>query len=259
MERLEAGFTDVINPFNRSQVRRVSLLPGDAEIFVFWTRDPRPILARAGELEERGVRYYVMTTLTGYPAVLEPDMPAAERIIAAMGELAERLGPERVIWRYDPIVLSACTDETFHGRNFRALAKALGASVRRVIVSLYDPYPAAERRLARLEKAGVLGMTPLYGAGGSLLPRTRELLADLAGTAREMGMEIQSCAEGEELLSLGIQPGACIDGELIRRLWGIETGGRDKNQRPLCRCAAAADIGDYGPCPAGCVYCYARR
>ncbi|MDR2402822.1 MAG: DUF1848 domain-containing protein [Spirochaetaceae bacterium] len=259
MERLEAGFTDVTNPFNRGQVRRVSLLPGDADAFVFWTRDPRPILLRAAELEERGIRYYVMTTLTGYPAVLEPDVPAAEEVIAAMEGLAEKLGPERVVWRYDPIILSSCTDEAFHSRNFRALAEALGASVCRVIVSLYDPYPAAERRLFRLEKTGTLGMMPLYGADGSLLPRTRELLADLAGIARETGMEIRSCAEGAEFLSLGIEPGACIDGERIRRLWGIEAGGRDTNQRPLCRCAPATDIGRYGPCPAGCAYCYARR
>jgi hypothetical protein len=57
----------------------------------------------------------------------------------------------------------------------------------------------------------------------------------------------------------GIRHGACIDGELIRELWGIETPGLDKNQRPHCRCAAGVDIGSYGTCAAGCVYCYARR
>ena len=70
-------------------------------------------------------------------------------------------------------------------------------------------------------------------------------------------MEIQSCAE-EDLGGLGIAPGACIDGGLIRELWGIETAGKDKHQRPHCRCAAGVDIGAYGSCPAACVYCYAR-
>ena len=71
-------------------------------------------------------------------------------------------------------------------------------------------------------------------------------------------MEMQSGAEGEDLSPLGIVPGACIDGGLIRQLWGLESGGRDKNQRAYCRCAPAADIGRYGDCPAGCLYCYAR-
>jgi hypothetical protein len=259
MERLETGFTDVVNPFNRTQIRRVSLLPADAEVLVFWTRDPRSILDYAGELVDRGYRYYVMTTLTGYPAVLEPAMPQAEKVIAAMRGLSEKLGPERVMWRYDPVLLSSITDEAFHSRNFRSLASALKGAVSRVIISLYDGYPGAERRISVLEKAGSLDMIPLYEPGGALQTRTRELLADLAGAAREGGMEIQSCAEGEELRSLGIEPGACIDGALIKGLWGIESRGKDKNQRPFCRCAPSTDIGRYGPCPAGCLYCYARR
>jgi hypothetical protein len=72
-------------------------------------------------------------------------------------------------------------------------------------------------------------------------------------------MTIQSCAEAEDLSPLGIQAGACIDGELLKELWGIETTGKDKNQRPHCLCATSVDIGEYGDCPAGCVYCYARR
>jgi hypothetical protein len=71
---------------------------------------------------------------------------------------------------------------------------------------------------------------------------------DFMGAAAPGVMEIQSCAEAEDLSSLGIKPGACIPG-----------CQKDKNQRPHCLCAAAPDIGSYGPCPAGCVYCYARR
>jgi hypothetical protein len=81
----------------------------------------------------------------------------------------------------------------------------------------------------------------------------------MAQIARAAGMDIHSCAEAENLEPLGIKPGACIDGALIKELWGIETGGRDRNQRPHCGCAPSVDIGAYGACPAGCVYCYARR
>ncbi|MDA8425359.1 MAG: DUF1848 family protein, partial [Treponema sp.] len=34
---------------------------------------------------------------------------------------------------------------------------------------------------------------------------------------------------------------------------------KDPGQRPECRCAPSVDIGVYGACPAGCVYCYANR
>ncbi|MDR2184582.1 MAG: DUF1848 domain-containing protein [Treponema sp.] len=282
MERLDAGFVDVPNPFNSRQVRHVSLAPEDAGVLVFWTRDPRPILARGKELERRGYAYYVMTTLTAYPALLEPDVPPPETVSAALRDLSEQTGPGRVIWRYDPILLSTITGEDFHLRNFAALAASLEGAVSRVIISLYDEYGGAKRRMAALEAGGgspqepepLFRMLPMYTPEGRALSGVRELLAALARIAARRGMTMQACAEGEDFSSLGIAGGACIDGELIRRLWNIESAGRDRNQRPRCRCVSSVDIGWYGAgpaqekaagsagrssCPAGCVYCYARR
>lgn len=277
LERLEAGYVETANPYNKAQVRRVSLLPGDVTALAFWTRDPRPILAYAEELEARGFRFYAMVTLTGYPAVLEPNMPPRGAIIEAMGELAGKIGPDRVIWRYDPIFLSSLTDSAFHRRNFKTLAGELAGKVRRVIISVYDEYGGAKKRLVALEKAGGLALIPHYQTGivetantaddtGRILPAIRDMLRELAAIAAAAGLEMQSCAEGENLSAMGIKAGACIDAELIRRLFppdaplpGIETSKKDKYQRPHCHCAPSVDIGAYGPCPAGCVYCYAWR
>jgi hypothetical protein len=258
-EQLDAGFVDVANPFNSRQVRRVSLLPADAEVLVFWTRDPRPVLNHGEELEARGFRFYVMCTLTGYPEALEPSMPEPEQTAAVMGLMAEKWGPRRVIWRYDPLFLSSLTDGDFHRRNFKALAGALKGAVRRVMISVYDEYPRAQGRILRREAAGAFEALPHYDGEGRLLPEVRGLLGDLAEIAGAAGMEIYACAEGEDLTPLGIRRGACIDGGLIRELWGIESPGKDPHQRPFCGCAPSVDIGRYGPCPAGCVYCYARR
>jgi nucleotide-binding universal stress UspA family protein len=278
MERLKAGFTETANPFNAGQIRRVSLLPEDVEVLVFWTRDPRPILVHAETLEEGGYRFYGMITLTGYPPILEPNVPPQEEVIAAMRKLAEKLGWRRLIWRYDPIFLCSLTDGEFHIRNFRTLVGALRGAVDRVVFSVYDPYPAAQGRIAALERSGAFKMLPLYEpvdngggnlpglrGGGSpkvpakLRPELRELLAKLARIAGEAGMTVYACAEAEDLSSLGIAAGACIDAGLIKELWGIEISGKDKNQRPHCRCAPSVDIGWYGPCPAACIYCYARK
>ena len=253
MERLDAGFVDVHNPFNHKQVRRVSLVPGTmlpdgntdgVEAFVFWTRDPRNILARAGELERRGFRFYVMVTVTGYPGSLEPNMTETSEVCASMKELAQITGPKRVIWRYDPVFLSSITGEEFHKRNFNELALKLSGSVERVIISLYDEYRPAKKRI---EAMGLDTGVSYTGA----------MFSSMAESARKAGMEIMSCAEKTDLSPFGIRPGACIDSELINELWGLELSGRDKNQRPNCLCSKSVDIGRYGICTAGCKYCYA--
>lgn len=249
MQRLNEGFVDVSNPFNAAQVRRISLLPQDAEAFVFWTRDPHIILAHTEYFENRNIPFYVMVTVTGYPPILEPNIPSPETVCDVMGNLSQRIGPNRVIWRYDPVFLSSVTGGDFHRNNFSALARRLEGPVSRVIISLYDEYRNARRRLEALEKSGALAMTHNEDVN--------EVLAAIAETAAAAGMEIQSCAEAENFAAFGIRPGACIDKNLAAELWNIEPAGKAKHQRPYCLCAQSVDIGRYGNCPAGCVYCYA--
>jgi len=255
LQKLDEGFVDVKNPFNPRQIRRVSLLPESAGLFAFWTRDPASLLVHAENLEQRGYRFYVMTTLTAYPRVLEPNVPAAETVTQTMRDLAEKITADRVIWRYDPVFLSDLTDFDFHRRTFAHLAARLNGAVKRVIVSMYDEYSAAEKRLAVLERSRLLKRMP----HPAFDPAVRQLFAEFARIARAEGMEIQSCAE-EDLSDLGIPSGACIDGEYIARVFGLEAPGKDRNQgRPFCRCVQSVDIGAYGQCPARCVYCYGLR
>jgi len=260
MERLNARFCEVTNPYNPKQIKHVSLLPAVAgddtadnvEAFVFWTREPENILANADELEKRGFRFYVMVTITGYPAELEPNVPDTSKVLTSMKKLSQKIGQDRLIWRYDPVILTSITDENFHRRNFDLLARELAGSVRRVIISVYDEYPAAKKRLELKEKTGVLQLLET----NNILP---QLLGGFAKSAEAAGMEIQSCAEKEDFSSFGIKGGACIDAMLINKLWGIESGDKDKNQRPYCLCCKSVDIGAYGTCEAQCVYCYAVR
>ena len=258
MERIEAGYAVAVNPYNANQQKRISLLPARADmkpsdgvdLFVFWTRDPWDILANADELTKRGFLFYVMVTVTGYPLELEPCMVRTSDALAAMKGLAQKIGQDRVIWRYDPVILTSITDEDFHRQNFNGIAQILAGSVRRVIVSMYSEYRSSKQRFDALEKSGILRMlSPEGGLAG--------LLGDFAKGAEAAGMEIQSCAQKEDYSSLGIKPGACIDPGLIGRLWGLDFKGKDKSQRPDCLCCQSVDIGVYGTCAARCVYCYA--
>jgi len=179
-----------------------------------------------------------MITLTGYPEILEPNMPPPVEIIQAMKAMSEKWGRKRVIWRYDPVFFSSLTDTAFHRRNFAELAAMLSGVVERVIISVYDEYAGAKRRLAQTDSVEVF---PHYTQDGRLLPELKELIAELARIAGKAGMEIRSCAEAEDLSGLGVKPGACIDGGLIRELLGgkegslSQIGSKDKNQRLNCR------------------------
>jgi hypothetical protein len=283
--RLEAGYCLVKNPFDAGRVRRVSLAPENVDFLVLWTRDPRPLVPHMRDLDGRGLRSYVHMTITGYPPSLEPGSPPLAEALGAFRELTDAIGAPRVLWRYDPVFVAEGLGPDFHRRNFELIAAALEGRTQRVTLSLLDEYAGTRSRLGR---AGfplpVFGSPRAAGPGRpgktgdeaaakpGATPRSRShrsaplsepypaLLADLAAIARSRGMTPLSCAEPFELAALGIEAGACVDAGLAASLWGIEVPARkDRGQRPSCGCAASVDIGAYGTCPRGCIYCYATR
>lgn len=249
MERLRRGQVEVKNPFRPARARSVSLKKRDVDAFVFWSRDPRPLLAHLPEIERGGYPYYFLLTLTGYPRLLEPATPPPEAAVVFFRELAGRIGRRRLVWRYDPVIVTDATPLAFHDRNFSALARLLSPFASRAIVSFFDPYPKADRRLKKI------GVEAEKAAGGP--QQQADLLGRFARVAAAAGLEIQSCAE--PAIAAGVSPGKCIDEELLNELFNLNLPYRkDPSQRKLCLCQQSVDIGSYGACGHGCVYCYAR-
>jgi hypothetical protein len=241
----------VPNPFNREQVSRVSLLPEEVEAFVFWTRNPRPLMQSLDELDAMGCRYYFLFTLIGYPDRLHPGSPPLDSSIRNFRDLSARIGPRRVIWRYDPIVFSEHTGPAYHEDNFRLIASALNGHTGRCIISFMRPYRKVR---ARLVAAAPESLEPVDIKSSDV----RGLLRSMSEIARENGMDLFSCASEEDLSRFGIHPSRCIDGELISKLFGMETAfAKDPCQRRECGCSASKDIGMYDTCLFGCAYCYA--
>jgi len=252
--RVKAGHAVVKNPFNPKQLRRVSLLPpprGDMECLVLWTRNPEPILPEAEKWEKAGLRTLWLVTSTGYPPLLEPCAPSTDEAAAAVAKLSEIVGPERIFWRYDPIFICRRLglDKEGHRNNFAALAQKFARSVGRCILSIYDDYAKARKRLL---KEGLLESTEKSAFEAEAL----DTAAALAQQCAEIGLPVQSCCD--RLEKIGIPPGACIDGRLIDKLWDLGVAGKkDPGQRPNCLCAPSVDIGAYNTCTHGCLYCYA--
>ncbi|MBN1149364.1 MAG: DUF1848 domain-containing protein [Anaerolineales bacterium] len=253
IKRVRAGYCIVPNPFNPRQARRVSLAPGDVDVIVFWTRNPRPLFPYLGELDERGYRYYFHYTLMDNPRLLEARTPPVEAALETFRELAGRVGAQRVIWRYDPIIFSQVTLPEFHRRVYRRIAQALRGCTRRSVISILDVYGKIEKRMAQVAEQGA-GLLPFDGAQAWF----GELMRDLVAMAGENEMEIVSCAEPLDLEIYGIRPGKCVDDEYIQEVFGLEVvHDKDPGQRAACGCVISWDIGMYDSCTFGCQYCYA--
>ena len=255
INRIRVGWCQVPNPLNYHQLSYVSLKKEDVDAIVFWSKNPAPMLKYLNELDNIGFRYYFQFTLNDYDKLLEPEVPSLEERLNIFRSLSERIGKYRVIWRYDPIIISNRTPFEFHVEKFSNISRILKGLTARVMISYADYYQKTNKRLSLLEKYGFQfdkeAVDSKYGWS---------LAKELSGIANENDMEILSCAEERNFSEAGVKPGRCIDGELLSKLWSLHGHNRkDPTQRKACLCVVSKDIGINDTCIHGCPYCYSTR
>lgn len=244
-KRLEEGFVETRNPFNPKQISKISLKPEAVECFVFWTKNPKPMLNKLKKLSR--YPFYFQFTLNGYGLTIEKNLPDTRELIDTFKALSEEIGEERVVWRYDPVLLSKEYNLEFHKNNFKSLAESLGPYTKRCVFSFIDNY---KKILKRVDGLGIRE------------PNNCEML-NLAKHFKEVaiknGFDLKTCGEEIDLLSIGIKKNSCIDDELIQSITGKELFlKKDTNQRGECLCVKSRDIGEYNSCLHNCIYCYAN-
>lgn len=248
INRIKEGFVYVRNPFNAKQISNVYIGSEVVDCIVFWTKNARPIIKRLDELDARGYKYYFQFTINPYGSDLERNIGKKEQIIETFQDLSQRIGREKVIWRYDPIILSGIYDYDFHFEKFTELAGKLKGFTNKVVISYLDDY----RKISRNMRG--LGIKEI----------TEQDMLDIAkrfsSIAKDNDLTIETCAEAVDLGALGINHGKCIDGDLIERIIGYDIRNKDKrdDNRKECGCMKCIDIGQYDSCVHNCLYCYAN-
>lgn len=242
--RLAEGFVCVRNPMNPGQVSRVSLRREDVDGFVFWTKNPIPMMERLHLLD--GYPYYFQFTLTSYGRDMETVLPSKNDVlIPAFRHLAKLLGRHRVVWRYDPILISSVYTAEYHIRYFTGLAERLADSTEKCTISFLDDYKNTRQSAPEIRPPDE--------------DEIHRMMYAFAECASRVGITLDTCAEEADLSAYGIAHASCIDTARMSRITGSPVAAQqDKNQRKACGCAAAVDIGAYNTCVNGCRYCYAN-
>lgn len=253
LSRVRAGFCHWRNPYG-GQVYRVSLAPEDVLAFIFWSRNPWPLLPHLEGLRAAGYRFAQHMTINGYPRAIESHNPPVDAAIATFRAVSQVVGPNFTFWRYDPILLSDQTPAAYHLEQFDRISRALAGATHRCYFSFAQFYGKTERNIARVERDHGLTVerTPAQ-------EEQRALILALRDIAAPRGITLYACCEAD-LVGDGIAPSRCIDSDIIQALRGDAALHLAKAPtRADCGCVEAADIGAYDTCAFGCAYCYATN
>jgi len=289
LERLNQGYVKWVNPFS-GKPQYVSFAKTRA--FVFWTKNPEPMFRILDIIDSRGYNYYFLFTLNDYDLEkFEPRVPSYKTRISVFRELSRRIGPERVIWRYDPILRIPglgveetlqrieCTGTDLLGTTHKLVFsfaqiinyKKVADNLTRLRPDLYQRQALKAVEWNDEEKYKIAeGLCLMSGKWKKTIPQ----------------FKVSSCAEPMDFSGLDITHNRCIDDNLFAQLFPNDSElmnflGADKNkfqqllwspagnqkkvkklkdkgQRKECGCILSKDIGAYTTCPHGCIYCYAN-
>lgn len=245
LNRLNEGFVLVRNPMNYHQVGKIILSPDVIDCIVFWTKNPKKIVEKLDLLKD--YKYYFQVTINPYNKEIEQNVALKNTIIESFQILSEKIGKEKTIWRYDPIIITEDTDINYHYKCFNYLCKRLNGYTDSCVISFVDIYKKTERNMKDVKYNLASNDTML------------EISKNIADIANNYSIKIYSCSELIDLSSVGIEHGRCIDDKLISKIVGQELDiKKDKNQRAECGCVESIDLGAYNTCRHGCKYCYAN-
>ena len=244
--RIKERYVLVPNPYNSKMISRISLDPAIVDCIVFWSKNPAPMLEKLDKLKE--YNYYFQFTLNPYGPEIENHLPIISKRIDTFKRLSDRIGKEKVIWRYDPVLTNETYTPGFHKEKFAEIAYELKEHTEKCMLGFIDHYQHIRTAVSRFN------IQPLLKAD------IEEMAASFKKTVDTCSIQLDTCTVKVDLTHLGIPGGLCIDNQLVERIAGYLISARkDKNQRDICRCAESIDIGIYESCLNGCIYCYAIK
>ena len=273
VSRWEAGYIKWTNPFN-GQPLYVSFK--NTRLVVFWTKNPRPMFKYLDWCDKNIPNYYFQFSLNDYDKEkYEAKVPSVESRIKTFKELSKRIGKKRVVWRYDPLILTKDIDVNELLRRVKNIGDQIHEFTEKLVFSFVDIniYKKVENNLKKED-------VPYIEWNETSMD---EFAQGISQINKNWGLQLGTCSEKIDLDKYGIVHNKCIDDDLMIDLFshdsqlmdflGVEikqadlfSDGeiiktrnlKDKGQREDCGCIMAKDIGAYNTCPHECNYCYAN-
>lgn len=221
---------------------------------------------------------------------LNPICHLLKKRIETFKRLSTIIGPDRIIWRFDPILICQDISPRDILSKIWRIGNQLEGYTKKLVFSFVDikAYRKVQNNLIKETK---LFNKDNVETGEGTEGQQKEIIGGLVKLRevwKQHGWELSlaTCAESIDLDVFGIEHNRCIDGRLMERVFAddkeliyyLRTGElpqpdlfgsipdipekhknlKDKGQRKLCGCMISKDIGMYNTCRHFCVYCYAN-
>lgn len=238
LNRLKEEYVITQNPISKNNFYKIPLNKNIVDIIVFWSKNPNIDFLK--EVRDLGYEFYLHFTITPYNKNIEKNIPDKNLLIKNFQIISKLFGKEKIIWRYDPIILNDDFDANYHLNNFKNFADSLNGYTDECIFSFVQIYSKIKNNIKNINDDDKL-----------------LLIENMKEISKKNNIKLKSCSQDFD--NIRVEKSACIDKERIQKILGYSIKEKkDKSQRKLCNCIESIDIGIYNTCTNGCIYCYAN-
>lgn len=241
LNRLKEEFVITQNPISKNNFYKIPLNKNIVDIIVFWSKNPNIDFLK--EVKDLGYEFYLHFTITPYDKNIEKNIPDKKLLIKNFQTISKLFGKEKIIWRYDPIILNDDFDANYHINNFKNFAYNLNGYTDECIFSFVQIYSKIKNNIKNINDNDKI-----------------ILIENIKEISEKNNIKLKSCSQDfDNITNIIVEKSACIDKERIQKILGYSIKEKkDKSQRKLCNCIESIDIGMYNTCTNGCIYCYAN-
>lgn len=245
MNRINEGFAYSRNPLFQNNVSKISLRPEDIDCLIFCSKNYKHMIKYMKEINSK-YRIICHYTITAYDRDVEPNVPSIDESIKTLIELSKIVGKEKVLWRYDPILLTKKYTIEKHLETFEYIEKQITPYVQRCIFSFVEMYKKLEYNMPEI------------------IPFTEDdkirILKGIGEISKKYNLYTQTCGTDENNEKYGIHVSGCTTTEILEQANNVKYKTiKAQPMRKGCHCIPSRDIGAYDTCLNGCKYCYANK
>ncbi|MEI0492556.1 DUF1848 domain-containing protein [Brachyspira intermedia] len=241
LNRLKEEYLITQNPISKNNFYKIPLNKNIVDIIVFWSKNPNIDFLK--EVRDLGYKFYLHFTITPYDKNIERNIPNKKLLIRNFQTISKLFGKEKIIWRYDPIILNDDFNANYHINNFKNFADSLNGYTDECIFSFVQIYSKIKNNIKNINDNDKI-----------------ILIENIKEISEKNNIKLKSCSQDfDKITNIRVEKSACIDKERIQKILGYSIKEKkDKSQRKLCNCIESIDIGMYNTCTNGCIYCYAN-
>ena len=121
LNRLKEEYVITQNPISKNNFYKIPLNKNIVDIIVFWSKNPNIDFLK--EVKDLGYEFYLHFTITPYDKNIEKNIPDKNLLIKNFQTISRLFTKDRIIWRYDPIILNDDLNIDYHIKKFENFAK----------------------------------------------------------------------------------------------------------------------------------------